>query len=210
MGPCRAKSPSSSQTTGRTDDTLGGSVAISGDTLVVGADFARVGDHESQGAAYVFTRSGTTWTQQAKLVADDGAAFDYFGCSVALSGDTLIVGARGAHGVGENWDQGAAYVFTRSGATWTAADQAQSPTTAHRGTRFGFSVALADDTAVIGAWADDVGANDITGLGVRVRAHRRLPGPSGEAGGIRRRGARHLRLLGRDLGRHGGRRRRRS
>ena len=46
-----------------------------------------------QGSAYVFTRSGTTWTQQAKLTASDGAADDCFGDSVALSGDTALVGA---------------------------------------------------------------------------------------------------------------------
>ena len=68
----------------------------------------------------MFTRSGGVWTQQAQLTAADGAADDYFGCSVALSGDTALVGAPDDD-VGGNADAGAAYVFTRSGGVWTPA-----------------------------------------------------------------------------------------
>ena len=81
------------------------------------------------GAAYVFIRSGTTWTQQAYLKASNTDAGDYFGYSVAISGDTVVVGAygEGSNATGVNGDQsdnsaaysGAAYVFTRSGTTWT-------------------------------------------------------------------------------------------
>ena len=80
-----------------------------------------------QGAAYVFTRSGTTWTQQQKLTAADGAAVDYFGYSVALSGDTALVGACDK-AVGGNTSQGAAYVFTRSAGTWTQQQKLTAPT----------------------------------------------------------------------------------
>jgi len=136
---------------------LGYSVAISGETAVVGAPGDDVGPHEDQGSAYVFVRSGTTWSQQAQLTAGDGAAFDYFGRSVALSGETAVVGAYG-HDVGANANQGSAYVFARSGTTWseqpklTAADGAG-------GDSFGWSVAISGDTALVGAYYDDVGGN---------------------------------------------------
>jgi hypothetical protein len=68
-------------------------VAISRDTAIVGASNNDVGANFDQGSAYVFVRSGTTWTQQAQLTAGDGAAYDAFGVSVAIDGDTAIVGA---------------------------------------------------------------------------------------------------------------------
>jgi hypothetical protein len=132
-------------------------VALSGDIALIGADYDTVGANSSQGSAYVFTRSGTSWTQQAHLIASDGAAGDDFGTSVALSGDMVLVGAFWDD-VGANADQGSAYVFTYSGSTWTqhahliASDGAA-------GDRFGTSVALSGDTALISAPADDVGAN---------------------------------------------------
>ena len=91
---------------GATWDHFGYSVALSGDTALVGAYLDNVGANTDQGLAYVFTRSGTTWTQQGQLTASDGAAYDYFGESVALSGDTALVGA-----VGANSDQGSAYFY---------------------------------------------------------------------------------------------------
>ena len=79
---------------GAAGDTLGYSVALDGDTALVGAYNATVGGNASAGAVYVFTRTGTTWSQQAKLTAGaDAAAGDAFGISVALSGDTALVGA---------------------------------------------------------------------------------------------------------------------
>jgi uncharacterized protein (DUF2345 family) len=105
------------------------------------------------GAAYVFTDSGGTWSQQAKLTASDGASDDAFGVSLALSGSTAIVGAPG-----NNSTTGAAYVFARSGTTWsqqiklTASDGAAGDT-------FGSSVASAKSTAVVGA----PGNNSATG-----------------------------------------------
>ena len=65
----------------------------------------------------MFTRSGTTWTQQAKLIASDGANMDQFGCWVSLSGDTALIGAPFDDDKGVS--SGSAYVFTRSGTTWT-------------------------------------------------------------------------------------------
>ena len=99
---------------GAANDQLGNSVALSsdGNTALVGAVFADIGSNTDQGAAYVFVRSGSTWAQQAKLTASDGAANDQFGFSVALSsdGNTALVGAWLAD-IGSNTDQGAAYVF---------------------------------------------------------------------------------------------------
>ncbi len=129
---------------GAAGDFFGVSVALSGDgqTALVGAPGATFG----RGAAYVFTRSGTTWTQQAKLVASDGVSGDQFGTSVALSSDgtTALVGAPAG--------QGAAYVFVRSGTTWTQQAKLVGSDTVG-GDAFGASVALSGDgnTALVGA-----------------------------------------------------------
>ncbi|MBY0112375.1 MAG: hypothetical protein K2Y21_06105 [Phycisphaerales bacterium] len=142
---------------GAASDNFGFSVALSGDTALVGASGDDVGANIDQGSVYVFTRSGTTWTQQAQLTATGGAAGDSFGISVALSGDTALVGAN-ADDVGANANQGSAYIFTRSGSTWTQ----QAQLTASGGAAndlFGVSVALSGDTALVGAYGDDIGAN---------------------------------------------------
>lgn len=129
-------------------DQFGTSVAISGQTIVVGSPF---GDG-FKGAAYVFVRVGSTWSQQAKLVAGDGVVSDIFGEAIAIDGDTVVVGARGNDDAGLN--AGAAYVFTRSGSSWseqamlTASDAAASD-------RFGLSVAVSIDTVVVGSPFDD-------------------------------------------------------
>jgi hypothetical protein len=138
-------------------DTFGTSVALYGDTAIVGSSFDMVGANAGQGSAYVFTRTGSVWTEQAKLTASDGAANDYFGANVALHGDTALVGAANDD-VGANGNQGSAYVFTRTGTVWT--EQAQL--TASDGATNDFltrSVALYGDTALVGAYGDDIGAN---------------------------------------------------
>src|SRR6266851_5100778 len=121
-------------------DTFGVSVAISGSTAVVGASFK----NSQTGAAYVFVRSGTAWSQQAMLTASDGFSFDRFGTSVAIFGPTVVVGA-----FGQNSETGAAYVFVRSGTAW----HQQAKLTASDGKRgsFGNSVAISGSTMVVGA-----------------------------------------------------------
>ena len=143
-------------TDGADTDLFGSSVAVSGDTAVVGALYDDVGGNTQQGSAYVFVRSGTTWSEQQKLTAADGAAGDWFGNSVALTGDTVVVGARDDDNA--NADQGSVYVFTRSGTTWS---EQQKLTVADGGASdyFGRSVAVSRETAVVGAFGDDVGAN---------------------------------------------------
>ena len=144
------------------NQNFGWSVAVAGDTAVVGAWGDQSAESAPPGAAYVFTRSGATWTQQQVLTASDAAAADRFGSSVALSGDTLLIGACNFAMPGP----GAAYVFTRSGATWTQ----QQKLTASDGTTnsvFGYGVALDGDTAVIGAqWQPYDATTDTVGPGV--------------------------------------------
>ncbi|MCC6551862.1 MAG: hypothetical protein IT372_02420 [Polyangiaceae bacterium] len=136
---------------GASSARFGHSVAISGDTIVVGA----YGDDELAGwagAAYVFVRTNGAWTQQAKLLASDGAYADQLGISVAVSGDTALVGADGDDEMGDH--SGSAYVFVRSGAAWTQ----QTKLLAAEGQAvdwFGMHLALGGDTAVIGAPGDD-------------------------------------------------------
>jgi len=132
---------------------FGTSVSISGGTAVVGAYGANGGPD----AAYVFTRSGEIWTQQQKLTASDGAVDDRFGTSVAISGDTVIVGAYQDDDAGV--DSGSAYVFVRSNGTWTQ-QQKLTASDGAEGDRFGISVALSGDTAVAGAYQDDDGGID--------------------------------------------------
>jgi len=137
---------------GAAGDLFGSAVAISGDTVIVGA----AGDATYQGSAYVFTQSGGIWTEQQKLTATGGAAFDLFGGSVAVYGDTAIAGAYGDD-VGAS-DQGSAFVFERTGSTWTQTQQlTASDAAASDG--FGFSVAISGSTAIVGSFMDDVGSN---------------------------------------------------
>jgi hypothetical protein len=122
-------------------DQFGYSVALHGSTAVVGAP----AKNSFRGAAYVFARSGTHWSRQATLSAHS-AAFDEFGCSVALYGPTAVVGADGKRSF-----TGAAYVFARSGTHWSR--QAElTASHAPTGDQFGYSVALSGSRAVIGAY----------------------------------------------------------
>ena len=132
-------------------DFFGGSVSIDGDYAVVGAhQDSDAGSHS--GSAYVFERTGSAWTQQAKLTADDAEAVDYFGGSVAVSGDCAVVGASGDDDNG--WDSGSAYIFERTGSSWTqTAKLLPDDGAAFDG--FGNSIAISGDYAVVGADRDD-------------------------------------------------------
>ena len=132
-------------------DFFGYSVSVDGDTAVIGA-YSATDKFWKSGCAYVFTRSGTVWTQQDKLNASDGAGFDYFGISVSVDGDTAAIGAY--YDDDAVSQSGSAYVFTRSGNTWTQQDKL----TASDGAGvdwFGYSVSVGGDTVVIGAPNDD-------------------------------------------------------
>jgi hypothetical protein len=152
---------------GTTEDIFGYSVAVSGDTTLVGAVQADVGGQADQGAAYVFYRNqggADAWGQVAKLTAADGMEGNNFGISVSVDGDTAIVGP-GAADPGSPNPRGAAYVFYRNQGGADAWGQV-AKLTAVDGTPwdfFGDSVSVGGDTAVVGAWSGDVGGNEDQG-----------------------------------------------
>ncbi|EJK77226.1 hypothetical protein THAOC_00955, partial [Thalassiosira oceanica] len=120
---------------GAHSDSFGYSTAIYGDTIVVGARWDDANQYNS-GSAHVFVRSGKEWIHQAKLLAPNGAAFDYFGNSVSIYEDTIVVGADG---------RGSAHVFVRSGEEWTHKAKLLAPD----GAWFGGSVAIYGDVIVV-------------------------------------------------------------
>jgi hypothetical protein len=137
-------------------DQFGSEVALAGDTALVGAPFDDIGIRAEAGSAYVFVRSGTVWTQQAKLRASDAAAMDQFGYSVAVSGNVALIGAAFDNNQ-RGTDAGSAYTFVRSGTAWTQRIKATAPDGA-AGDFFGWSVALTAGTAVVGAIQDNTSA----------------------------------------------------
>ena len=164
-------------------DGFGWSVAVSGDTVVVGAlteDSSSTGVDGPQsdnsasaaGAAYVFVRNGGGWSQQAYLKASNTGSDDWFGWSVAVSGDTAVVGAyrerSGETGVdgtqSDNSAQGAgaAYVFVRNGSGWSQQAYLKASNT-DVSDNFGFSVAVSEDTVVIGAVGEDSNSTGVDG-----------------------------------------------
>jgi hypothetical protein len=163
-------------------------VALSSDTLVVGAwredsnqttitnGTTASADNSASGAgaAYVFVRNGTNWTQQAYLKAPNAESGDSFGRAVAVSGDTIVVGASGESsnqttsslGIGASSDNsasgaGAAYVFVRSGGTWTQQAYLKAPN-AESGDSFGQLVAVSGGTIVVGATGEDSNQTTVT------------------------------------------------
>ncbi len=142
---------------GDVNDQFGISVSVEADTAVVGAFLDDTGLGVNAGSAYVYVRSGTTWMMQAKLIASDGEADDLFGRSVSLSGDSLLIGARN-----DESGTGSAYFFERSGTTWNEQTKIVASDGA-AGDRFGVSVSLSGDMAVVGAYFDDTSAGTDSG-----------------------------------------------
>lgn len=141
---------------GAARDEFGVSVGIAGNTVVVGSiyDDDLGGD---AGSAYVFVEDNGVWTQQAKLMAKDAKPNDYFGISVAIAGDRILVGAAeaGTNGV----RTGAVYVYERVNKVWTLA-QKLTPSTGAASDYFGYAVALEGNVAIIGAPQTDAVAYD--------------------------------------------------
>jgi VWFA-related protein len=123
---------------------FGGSVAVSGNHIIVGTEL-----DSSSGSAYIFEMIDNTWTQTAKIKASDAASYDFFGVSVAIDGDYAVVGA---HGNDDNGDfSGSAYVFRKTGGDW---DQIAKllPYDAGPNSRIGFSVGISGQYAIIGSF----------------------------------------------------------
>ena len=145
------------------NDSFGISISASsdGNTVIVGAYLKDIDGQPDAGAAYIFTRSGSTWTEEAMIQSSDLTQHHHFGMAVSMSndGNTVIVGAKFEDdGTDANRDTGAAYIFTRDGSTWTE----QSKLTAsdpERDDNFGHSVAVSGDslTTIIGADREDTG-----------------------------------------------------
>ncbi len=135
-------------------DNFGYSVSISGNTAVIGAykeDGIDDGNQDDSGAAYVFVRSGTVWSQQAYLKASNVGAIDNFGVSVGVSGDTIVVGSFNEDGDGDSTlGSGAAYVFTRTGTAWSENGILRADN-ADMGDLFGSSVSIDGNSIVVGA-----------------------------------------------------------
>ena len=135
-------------------DHFGNAVAVSGDTAVVGAPFK----DNRRGAAYVFVRSGAAWSASQRLPVNDrnpvapAAAGDAFGASVAIDGNTLLVGAPTDNAVGDITSEGSVYVYVRSGGAWTEQAWLTSGETAVVGEApvFGLAVGISGDFAIVG------------------------------------------------------------
>ena len=164
-------------------DQFGFSVVLDGDTLAVGARgegsaATGVGGDQANnsaggsGAVYLFTRTGGSWSQQAYVKASNTGIFDFFGTSVALSGDTLAVGAwgEGSAATGINGNQadnsavnsGAVYLFTRTGGIWSQQAYVKASNT-ETFDLFGFSVALDGDSLAVGAGSESSAATGVGG-----------------------------------------------
>jgi Ni,Fe-hydrogenase III small subunit len=144
---------------GAADDRFGNSVSISGDQLVVGANFDDDNGSYS-GSVYVYEKQGGVWTYKQKLTAFDGAAFDNFGHSVSISGDQLVVGAFGDDDNGSN--SGSVYVYKKQGGVWTY----KQKLTAFDGAafdNFGHSVSISGDQLVVGAYLKNDNGNLYSG-----------------------------------------------
>jgi hypothetical protein len=158
---------------GKPGDSFGYSVAVDGSTALLGAYAATGSNGSLQGEVYVFASAAGAWSQQTKLLASDGAANDYFGYSVALSGTTALVGAYEKGGT-----VGAAYLFANAGGTWSQQQELPAP---GAGQSFGWSVALSSTAAVIGAFSasNDSGAAYVFASAAAVAAPALGPAGSG-------------------------------
>ena len=188
---------------GAVNDRMGESVAVAGDTIVVGAPDDDVSGQVDQGTAYVFVKPPTGWadaTPTARLRASDGDADDQFGEAVAIDDDTIVVGAP---------DKPGAYVYVKPAGGWVDAAQNAKLTTNPAlpdWADFGHAVAVDNNVVVVGAQYSDAGGAR-RGCRVRLRdAERRLGEPHPERHAdqlLRRSGGPHGRL-GRDRGQRRG------
>ena len=102
----------------------------------------------ASGSAYFFRWNGSNWVQEQKLLASGGVIYQYFGCSVSISGDVALVGA---HGEGEG--HGSAYVFVWNGRNWV--EKQKLLASDFDAIAFGYSVSISGDVALVGAYGDN-------------------------------------------------------
>ena len=152
---------------GAANDQLGWTVSISGDMAIVGAHLDNVGMNLDQGSAYIFSRNeggADNWGEVRKLTASDGAAFDSFGQSVSIDGDTAIIGVN-LDDVGMSMNQGSAYIFSRNagGADQWGEIRHLTPSDGLSADGFGASVSISGDVAIVGAFSKTMGINSSQG-----------------------------------------------
>ena len=154
-------------------DQFGASVAIQGDEVLIGAPDDDTYEGANSGSVYIFSRFGSAWTEQQKLIASNAAAGDQFGFSLAMDADTAVVGANtddvdsSITFVGGD-DVGSAYIFTRTSGVWS--EQTQLTASGAASGQFGYSVAISGDAVIVGApFNDFAGANQIGGVYVFLR-----------------------------------------
>jgi hypothetical protein len=129
-------------------DYFGHSVDIDNNYAIIGS-MNEDHNYTDQGSAYIFERDGATWTQVAKIMANDRAASYNFGCAVAIDGNYAIVGSRYDNDNGSN--SGSSYMFIHDGTNWTQ----EAKLTASDGQAsdyFGYAVSIQDDIAIVGAY----------------------------------------------------------
>lgn len=139
---------------GSANDFFGCSVMIYYNNAIIGAYNQTISNNVGQGSTYVFTVSGTQWTQSQKLTATQGQANSFFGTSVSISGNFLVIGAPATP---SNTTSGNAYVFQNIGNQWT--EQQSLSNSSLGGALFGTSVAISENVIVVGASDFTVGNN---------------------------------------------------
>jgi len=159
---------------GVTKDHFGRSVSLDGNTAIIGAS----GDDDFRGSAYVFTRTGSAWKQQQKILPSDRYEYSYFGKSVSLFGYNVLIGS---------WGKNRAYVFACTDSTWTQ-QQELTASDYSVGDSFGFSVSLDGNTAIIGSNADNDNGIDSGSAYIFTKASENkppdIPTLRGETNGI--------------------------
>ncbi|MCP4346074.1 MAG: hypothetical protein GY795_11190, partial [Desulfobacterales bacterium] len=132
----------------KTREYFGNSVSVSGNHAIIGA-YGDDCNGNFSGSAYIFKKKGTSWSQKAKIIPSDGAAYDSFGSAVSISGKYAIVGAYGADDY-----SGSAYILKKHGKDWDI----QAKLTASDGAAydfFGRSVSISGRYAIVGAFMND-------------------------------------------------------
>jgi hypothetical protein len=140
---------------GQNDEELGWNVAISGNTIAVGAPGATIGSNTFQGAVYIFVKPASGWanmTQTAKLTASDGTTYSLLGRGLGISGNTVVAGAPGQY----TSQLGEAYIFVEPAGGWKDMTETArlTPSDAVAGNEFGYSAASSGNTVVVGAFGD--------------------------------------------------------